>query len=117
MKLELLQLLATPDTIAQFCCEFDCRDTPRHCIEPTKAAFVHWPVSVELDQPQTVTLDHLSVEVGRGQYDHIVAGGIKGLHTDKQRAAQQHSCTKNHSSTISTFLASHWSIAHLRITS
>lgn len=46
------------------------------------------PGSIELHQPQTVTLDHLPVEVGGVELNDIIASRIKGLDRQDQGAAQ-----------------------------
>lgn len=46
------------------------------------------PGSVKLNQPQTVALDHLPVEVGGGELNNIITGGVKGLDGQDQGAAQ-----------------------------
>lgn len=48
----------------------------------------HSPGSVELHQPQAVTLDHLLVEVGGGQLHHIIAGRVKSLDGQYQGTTQ-----------------------------
>lgn len=60
-------------TVPQNPLEVQCRDSPG---------------SVKLHQPQTVTLHHLSVEVGGCELHNIVAGGVQSLHRQEQRAAQ-----------------------------
>lgn len=46
------------------------------------------PGSVELNQPQTVTLDHLLVEVGGVELDNVVVGWVESLDRQEQGASQ-----------------------------
>lgn len=54
----------------------------------TNEVYEDSPRCVELHQPQTVTLDHLPVEVGRVQLHDIVTGRVKSLDGQDQGATQ-----------------------------
>lgn len=80
-------------------------------------SYMDSPGSVKLNQPQTVTLEHLLVEVGGVELNNIITGWVKGLGREDQGAAQhswgqgrQHGLLNNACSNVSNgmVLAMKW---------